>query len=305
MMNGWVKRSGCCVAASACLSVVAAHAQPQRQLSVDFDAPLEAAQKSGNTIVDPRSKQEFRATVDKGTQAADRPQVVSQNCHTPPNCLRISLDPSAKGAAKNKIMYSFWSHYKPLPGGEKGRMVIGDNHVTRVRFAMKLGADYDPPLHQMIHFQIFQPKMATKVNQVKDVNPGGPILSLRMVPKGLRKAKSPDLQEFIIVVRNPQAQNLKFYDRRDKGVLFRGQIRKGDWNNFSFVLQSADKDGRMIGRVGFWLNDVKKVDHPVEWGFDPDRYGVSDKLGFELGSYRSADPTGHQTVYFDDIRLDR
>ena len=183
MMNGWVKRSGCCVAASACLSVVAAHAQPQRQLSVDFDAPLEAAQKSGNTIVDPHSKQEFRATVDKGTQAADRPQVVSQNCHTPPNCLRISLDPSAKGAAKNKIMYSFWSHYKPLPGGEKGRMVIGDNHVTRVRFAMKLGADYDPPLHQMIHFQIFQPKMATKVNQVKDVNPGGPILSLRMVPK--------------------------------------------------------------------------------------------------------------------------
>jgi hypothetical protein len=283
----------------------AAGSEPQRRLTLDFDQKQAMAAKGASAIVDSSSDQEFRATIDKGTRAADRPQLVSQGCHTPPSCLRISLDPSAKGAAKNKIMYSFWSHYKSLPGGEQGRMVIGDNRVTRIRFAMKLGDNYDTPPHQMIHFQIFQPKDVGKASKVKTVNPGGPILSLRIVPQSRRKDKSPDVQDFIIVARNPQAQNLKYYDRRDNGVLFRGQVRKGDWNNFSFVLQSTDKDGRMIGRVAFWLNDVKKVDHPVEWGFDPKRYGVSSKLGFELGSYRSADPNGHQTVYFDDITLDR
>ena len=287
------------------LAAANASAQPQQRLSLDFDQQQAMKAKGATAILDPRTNQEFRATIDKGTRAAERPQLVSQACHTPPSCLRVSLDPSAKGAAKNKIMYSFWSHYKPLPGGEQGRMVIGDDRVTRIRFAMKLGEDYDTPPHQMIHFQIFQPKEKGKVNKVKSVNPGGPILSLRIVPQSRRKNKSSGVEEFIIVARSPDAQNLKYYDKRDAGVLFRGQVRKGQWNDYSFVLQSDDRNGEMIGRVGFWLNDVKKFDRPVEWGFDPARYGVSPKLGFELGSYRSADPSGHQTVYFDDIRLDR
>ncbi len=274
-------------------------------MSVNFDGRYKMQSAGSNTFKDLDSGTEYRATVDKGTRAKARPRIVADQCASPPRCLRVSLDPSAKGAAKNKIMYSFWSHYKPLPDGEQGRMVIGDDRVTRIRFAMKLGDDYDTPPHQMIHFQIFQPKEKGKVNKVKSVNPGGPILSLRIVPQSRRKNKSSGVEEFIIVARSPDAQKLKYYDKRDAGVLFRGQVRKGQWNDYSFVLQSDDRNGEMIGRVGFWLNDVKKFDRPVEWGFDPARYGVSSKLGFELGSYRSADPSGHQTVYFDDIRLDR
>lgn len=282
-----------------------AHSEPQRRLSVDFDEGQGMLSKGSNTIVDTRSNMDFSATVDKGTKAADRPQIVSQGCRTPPSCLRVSLDPSAKGAAKNKIMYSFWSHYKPLPGGEQGRMRIGDDGVARISFSMKLDPRYDTPLHQMIHFQILQPKVAGRVNKVSNVNPGGPVLSLRIVPASRRKNKSPDVQEFIIAVRNPQAQSYYYYDTRDKGVLYRGEIRKGEWNSFSFVLQSTDRDGDMVGRIGFWLNNQKRFDKPVEWGFDPDLYGVSPQLGFELGSYRSADATGHQTVYFDDVKVDR
>ncbi|HUD91005.1 hypothetical protein [Sphingobium sp.] len=279
-------------------------AEPRRRLSVDFDEGQSMLSRDSNTIVDARNGADFRATVDKGTKAVDRPEVVSQGCNTPPGCLRVSMDPSAKGAAKNKIMYSFWSHYKPLPGGEQGRLRIGGG-IARISFAMKFDPRYDTPLHQMIHFQILQPKVAGRVNKVSKVNPGGPILSLRIVPVSRRKNKSPDIQEFIVAVRSPQAQSYYYYDTRDKGVLYRGEIHKGDWNNFSFVLQSIDRAGDMGGRIGFWMNDQKRFDKPVEWGFDPDRYGVSPQLGFELGSYRSADATGHQTVYFDDVKVDR
>lgn len=280
-------------------------AEPQRRLSVDFDQGQHMKAKGSDAIVDPRSNLTFNATTDKGTKAADRPQVVSKGCFTPPSCLRISMDPSAQGAAKNKIMYSFWSHYKPLPGGEQGRMQIGDKGTTRISFAMKLDQRYDTPPRQMIHFQVFQPAMAGKTSKVKNVKPGGPILSLRMVPLSRRKDKSPDVQEFIIAVRNPQAQNYYYYDTRDKGVLYRGKVRKGEWNRFSFVLQSADERGTMQGRIGFWQDGQKQFDRPVQWGFNPATYAVSPKLGVELGSYRSADAKGHQTVYFDDVTIDR
>jgi hypothetical protein len=282
-----------------------AASEPQRRLSVDFDEGQSMMSQGAATIVDSKSRMDFRPTIDKGTRAVDRPQIVSQGCHTAPNCLRVSIDPSAKGAAKNKIMYSFWSHYKPLPGGESGRMRIGDGGTTRISFAMKLDPQYDTPLHQMIHFQIFQPKQAGKPNKVKNVNPGGPILSLRIVPQSRRADKSPNVEEFIIAVRSPTAQSYRFFDKRDPGILYRGVVTKGQWNNFSFLLQSTERGGDTGGRIGFWFNGQKRVDQSVPWGFDPDRYGVSRNLGFELGSYRSADATGHQTVYFDDVEVDR
>ncbi|MCP1470660.1 hypothetical protein J3E64_002348 [Sphingobium sp. OAS761] len=283
----------------------AAVSEPRQLLSVDFDDGQGMKAAGSSAIVDARSNLTFNATIDKGTKAADRPEIVTQGCHSPPRCLRISIDPSARGAAKNKIMYSFWSHYKPLPGGEPGRIRIGDNKPTTVRFSMKLDDQYDTPVHQMIHFQILQPKVSGRASKVKDVNPGGPVLSLRIVPTSRRRNKSPDVEEFIIAVRNPQAENLYYFDKRDKGVLYRGEVRKGAWNTFSFVLQSMDRRGEMVGRVGFWMNDQKKFDHSVAWGFNPAVYAVSPQMGFELGSYRSADPKGHQTVYFDDIRVDR
>ncbi|NWK94266.1 hypothetical protein DM806_00845 [Sphingobium lactosutens] len=286
-------------------SATIAASEPRRRLSMDFDEGQAMASKQSSTIVDARSRQDFRATIDKGTKAADRPQIVSQGCHTPPSCLRVSLDPSEKGAAKNKIMYSFWSHYKPLPGGEGGRIVIGDGGTTRIRFSMKLDNRYDTPLHQMIHFQIFQPAKAGGNPNGEDIKPGGPVVSLRIVPVSRRKDKSPDVEEFIIAVRNPGALNYRYYDTRDPGVLYRGTIRKGEWNSYSFVLQSARRGGDMAGRIGFWLNDQEKVDKIVPWGFNPAQFAVSPQLGAELGSYRSADVTGHQTVYFDDVTIDR
>lgn len=282
-----------------------AQSQPQQRFSIDFNQGQRVLPQGSNPIVDPRSNMTFRATIDKGTKAKDRPQIVSQGCHSPPGCLRISLDPSAKGAAKNKIMYSFWSHYKPLPGGEQGRMRIGDNSVTRISFAMKLGQNYDTPLHQMIHFQIYQPEIANKKYKPGAIQPGGPILSLRMVPISRLKDKSSQTQEFIIVARSPDAAKLYYYDQRDKAVLYRGKLQKNKWNVFSFQIQSLRRGGRMEGNVGFWLNDRKMFERSAAFGFDPAGYAVSPNLGFELGTYRSADQKGHQTVYFDDVSFRR
>lgn len=304
MAHGW-QRGYIGVALLALVGAGAASADPQRRLSLDFDQGQGMAAQGRDAIVDPRSREVFRPTIDKGTKAALRPEIVSNGCLTPPSCLRVSMDASGKGAAKNKIMYSFWSHYKPLPGGEGGRMRIGDGATTRIQFAMKLDRDYDTPPHQMIHFQIFQPKEAGRASRVKNANPGGPILSLRIVPQSRRRDRSPDVQEFIIAVRNPQAENLYYFDQRDKGVLYRGSVRKGEWNKFAFVLQSGNRRGEMMGRIGVWENGEKLFDKPALWGFNPGTYGVSPKLGFELGSYRSADTTGHQTVYFDDVSVDR
>lgn len=293
------------VALLALVGAGAASADPQRRLSLDFDQGQGMAAQGRDAIVDPRSREVFRPTIDKGTKAALRPEIVSNGCLTPPSCLRVSMDASGKGAAKNKIMYSFWSHYKPLPGGEGGRMRIGDGATTRIQFAMKLDRDYDTPPHQMIHFQIFQPKLAGGASRIKNANPGGPVVSLRIVPQSRRQNPSPDVEEFIIVVRNPQAESLYYYGTRDKGVLYRGSVRKGEWNKFAFVLESGNRGGEMMGRIGVWENGEKLFDRPVAWGFNPEDYAVDSKLGFELGSYRSADTTGHQTVYFDDVSVDR
>lgn len=291
--------------ALSCAAFSMAPSGPRQRFSIDFNQGQRVLPQGSHSIVDPQSNMTFRATVDKGTKAKDRPQIVSQDCHTPPGCLRISLDPSAKGAAKNKIMYSFWSHYKPLLGGEQGRMRIGDNSVTRVSFAMKLGQNYDTPLHQMIHFQIYQPEIANKKYKPGAIQPGGPILSLRTVPVSRRKNKSPQTQEFIIVARSPDAAKLHFYDKRDKAVLYRGTILKNRWYVFSFQIQSFRRGGKMEGNVGFWLNDRKVFERSAPLGFDPADNAVSPNLGFELGSYRSADQRGHQTVYLDDVDFRR
>ena len=277
---------------------------PRQHFSIDFDQGQRISPSASNTSVDARRGMMFGATIDRGTKAAQRPQIASQGCNTPPGCLRIALDPSAEGAAKNKIMYSFWSHYKPLPGGERGRMRIGDNGVTHIRFAMKLDEDYDTPLHQMVHFQIYQPVVKGGKNKT-DVVPGGPILSLRMVPASRRDPMSLNEQEFIVVVRSPQAKNLYYYDKRDKGVLHRGKIGKNKWYTFSFLLRSISRRGRMEGNVGFWINNQRIFDRAVTWGFNPADYTVSSALGFELGSYRSPDKTGHQAVFFDDVSISR
>lgn len=262
-------------------------------------------ENGSDRISDPLSRLVFNPTIDEGTRALDRPKVVLNGCYTKPACLRVSMDPSEAGAAKNKIMYSFWSHYKPLPGGEHGRIRIGDDKVTHVSFAMKLDRSYDTPTHQMIHFQVYQPKIADVTSKVQSMNPGGPILSLRIVPASRRKDKSKDIEEFIIAIRGPKAEKLHYFDARDDAVLFRGKIRKGEWNRYSFTLQSAEENESMQGRVAFWFDGQKIIDRIVQWGFNPNYYAVSQKLGVELGIYRSADSRGHQAVYFDDVSIER
>ena len=252
-------------------------------------------------IRDPKGGRSFTPTIDKGTRAVDRPQIVRAGCRTAPSCLRVSLDPSSKGAAKNKIMYSFWSHYRPLPGGETDRIRIGDATPTTLSFAMKLDAKYDTPMHQMIHFQLFQAEKAGVDHSIEG-KLGGPVLSLRIVPQSRRKDKSPDVQEFIIAVRSPKALGLKTFDTRDRAVLYRGTVRTGEWHRFSFTLQSGPN---ALGRIRFSMDDQPKFDRKLVWGFDPKKYPVNPALGFEVGSYRSADPSGQQTVYFDDIAIDR
>ena len=130
-------------------------------------------------------------------------------------------------------------------------------------------------------------------------------MSLRMVPESRLRDKSLKVQEFIIVARSPNATKLYYYDMRDQAVLYRGKIPKNKWHEFSFRLRSVNRNGQMGGSVGIWLNDRKLFERPVAWGFDPADFGVSSKLGIELGSYRSADPRGHQTVFFDDVRISR
>ena len=61
----------------------------------------------------------------------------------------------------------------------------------------------------------------------------------------------------------------------------------------------------MEGNVGFWINNQRIFDRAVTWGFNPADYTVSSALGFELGSYRSPDKTGHQAVFFDDVSISR
>ncbi|MDR7155668.1 hypothetical protein J2W40_002500 [Sphingobium xenophagum] len=297
------------VAGVACSVPAIGSSGPTTRLKVDFDQGQAMRAKGSTVIDDARNGVDFRATMDQDTRADTRgtnlPQIVATGCKSPPSCLRVSLDPSRKGAQKNKIMYSFWSHYRPLPGGENGRMRVGDGKTTKISFNMKLGPEYDTPLSQMLHFQVYQSNKMDGGAKPGVTEPGGPIVSLRIVPASRRRNKSPDVEEFIVAVRSPEAGRLIHFDERDKGVLYRGEVRKGTWNNFALVLESGRSNKRIGGRVGFWLNGRKCFDKSVAWGFNPAIYPSNPNLGVELGSYRSADAKGHQTVYFDDVTIDR
>jgi hypothetical protein len=190
-------------------------ADPKRLFSIDFDQGQSMMVNGSDAIEDPQTGQIFKPTIDEGTLFSDRPQIVSQGCHSEPACLRVSMDPSEKGATKNKLMYGFWSHYKPLLGGEHGRIQVADKGITQVSFAMKLDQHYDTPEHQMIHFQIYQPKTDLTTNF------GGPVISLRIVPLSRKRDRSLDVQEFIITVRSPHTGNLYYFDERDNAVLYR------------------------------------------------------------------------------------
>ena len=294
----------CMLAASiVCAAPLGGVAAPIPRLLLDFDKGETIKDPASAAIVAPQSKADFRPTIDQGTRA--KPEIVSQGCQSPPSCLRIALIPSIKGAVKNKIMYSFWSHHRPLPGGELGRMRIGDGKVTRISFSMKLDTQYDTPLAQMIHFQVYQSNKYGGHAKAGTIEPGGPILSLRIVPASRRKNKSRDVQEFILSIRSPQAGRLRYFDQRDPGVIYRGELRKGEWNSFAFVLQSKRVNSDVAGRIAFWLNGKKAFDKSIAWGFNPARYPSNPNLGVELGSYRSADAKGEQIVYFDDVRIER
>ncbi|WP_152522548.1 hypothetical protein [Sphingobium ummariense] len=275
----------------------------KRRLYIDFDrgqrvdGVASAVMRGGNAF-------NYKATIDPGTQAKDRPAVVSEGCKSPPGCLRVSLDPSKPGAAKNKIMFPFWSHKRPLPGGESGRLRIGDGRTTKISFDMKLDRNYDTPLHALLHFQIFQPQSVAKTGAGN--RPGGPVIALNIVPRSKRRNLSPDIQEFVIAIRNPDAQKFVWFDTRDNTVLYRGAIQKGAWNTYTFQITSSPlRDGGMGGRVIFLMNKQKKVDKVVHWGFSPKNYNVLDTMSIELGAYRTPDKSGHQTVFFDNLLIER
>ena len=78
-------------ASAALTRASAASADPQRRLSLDFDQGQGMAAQGRDAIVDPRSREVFRPTIDKGTKAALRPEIVSNGCLTPPSCLRVSM----------------------------------------------------------------------------------------------------------------------------------------------------------------------------------------------------------------------
>lgn len=287
----------------------AAMAAPRPLLTMNFDkggqAPSAKAPIAPIATIPGPDGASIRPTIDKGTRPALSSGIVSSGCLSPPNCLRVSMAPTQPGAAKNKIMYSFWSHYRALPGGAANRFRIGDDKPLQFQFAMKLDPNYDTPPHQMIHFQVFQAASTGKGRKVPGIEPGGPILSLRIVPQSRRSTESDQVQEFIIVVRNPAATKLYYYGTRDPGVLYRGTMRKGVWTRFNFELLSVEKGSETGGRIRAFMNGRQIVDYRGAWGFSPTAYGAWRDLGLELGAYRSADKTGTQTVYFDNIAVSR
>lgn len=247
---------------------------------------------------------DIKAVIDKGTVAADRPEVVKQGCKSPPGCLKVSLDPSAPGAIKNKIMFPVWPHKRPLPGGETGRIVLGDNRSTTFSFDMKLDSRYDTPVHSLMHFQMVQPFNGSQGKS--EVRPGGPILSLNIVPASKRRVKDPSMEEFVVAVRHREATKFVHFDRRDASVIYRGSVKKGVWNNFSFRFKSEKLNNEtMGGPLQFRQNGALKYSQVTKWGFTPNKPGISKTVSLEIGSYRTPDNRGRQTVYFDNILLDR
>lgn len=274
-------------------------APPRGALKMDFDQGQTTTAGDFPEIIG-KGGERFKPVVDPGSVPGRAPQITSQDCLTPPKCLRISLAPSAAGAAKNKIMYTFWSHLNRGPGGP---ITIGDDRVTHVNFAMKLDRNYATPIHHMLHFQLIQPKLRGAAAYKGPVNPGGPVLSLNIVPRSKRKIKSPDIEEFVIAVRNLGAQRFQNFDRFDNAVIYRGQIRKGVWNRYAFDILSSSDRKEPGGNITVRINGKRLVSYDGPWGFIPKKYGVRPQMGVDLGIYRSADRTGSQTVYFDDISV--
>ena len=273
-------------------------------LEIDFDRGQSMVGGPIPSIVD-NDGRTYAPTVDEGTRVAAAPKIISTDCHSPPRCLRISMAPTAKGAKKNKITYNFWSHHKDVPGGAAGRFQLDDGQVTVVSFAMKLDVLYETPIHNMLHFQVSQVVKNNKRRVSKNIIPGGPIISLSMVPKSKRKNKNKNFEEYVIAVRSPHAQNLVFFDMRDDTVLYRGIVRKGEWNNFSFNIEFETISDFVGGSIKFRFNNVNVMKYDGEFGFSPTKFDVEKSLGIDLGIYRTADSTGSQTVYFDDIKIIR
>lgn len=275
-----------------------------RGLEIDFDRGQSMAGGPIPSIVD-NDGRTYTPTVDEGTRFDAAPKIISTDCHSPPRCLRISMGPTAEGAKKNKITYNFWSHHKDVPGGAAGRFQLDDGQVTVVRFAMKLDALYETPIHNMLHFQVSQAVKNNKRPFSKNIIPGGPIISLSMIPRSKRKNKNNNFEEYIIAVRSPHAQKLVFFDKRDDAVIYRGMIKKGEWNKFSFNIKFERISDFVGGKINFGFNNVNVMKYYGEFGFSPSKFDVEKSLGIDLGIYRTADTTGSQTVYFDDIKIIR
>lgn len=290
-----------------CLLVVgiaiASAASAKPRLNLTFDEGQKISGKSAATLTS-QNGDSIKAVIDKGTRAADRPAIINQGCKSAPACLRVSLDPSAPGAVKNKIMFPVWPHQRKLPGGESGRVVLGDNKTTTFSFDMKLDDRYDTPIHSLLHFQMVQPFSGDPKGF--KVRPGGPILSLNIVPRSKRRVKTAAVEEFVIAVRNPSATKFETFDRKDATVLYRGTIKKGVWNNFSFRFKSEKlSPGSIGGPLQFRQNGALKFSERAKWGFVPNGAGVSKTVSLEIGAYRTPDTKGRQTVYFDNVVLDR
>ena len=293
-------RYNCMLALSLALTS-AASAKPR--LDLTFDNGQKIAGKSSATLVSEEGMS-IRAVVDKGTRAEAAPSIVTQGCKSQPACLRVSLSPSAPGAIKNKIMFPVWPHQRKLPGGESGRVILGDKRSTTFSFDMKIDPNYDTPIHSLLHFQMVQP-FTGKAGDFK-VRPGGPILSLNIVPRSKRRLKDPQYEEFVVAVRNPGATKFETFDQKDPSVLYRGSLKKGVWVNFSFRFKSEMlAPDKMGGPIQFRQNGDLKFSKIAQWGFTPNKQGISKSVSLEIGAYRTPDTKGRQTAYFDNVIVDR
>lgn len=259
--------------------------------------------KKGRALLDRAGNTVSRATVDNGTSALVAPQVATSGCLSTPGCLRVSMDPTSAGAAKNKIMFAIWRHNQKSQSGSGA--TVGDGSTTTVSFAMKLDPSYQDPTNNMIHFQAFQPRDQGASFSGK-VTPGGPVISLKMVPAKHRRNKNRNVQEYVIAIRSPSTGGVKTYLGDDPAVLFRGTMQKGKWYKFSISMTSRMQTSGVIGGPITLAVDGKRVmQKNVAWGFNPSKFPVSETLGFDLGIYRSADRRGRQAVYFDDVSVNR
>lgn len=275
---------------------------PTKYLDYGFDSKQAESPANFAKIKD-ATGHDVAPTVDTGTRPYLKSGIINDaGCLSKPSCLRVSMGPSAPGAAKNKIFYSMWSHYKDLDKGEGARIRLGDNKPLSFSFAMKFDGVYDTPPHQLINFQLFQANPdKLKVNGVEA---GGPILSLRTVPISRRHDKSANVQEVFAAVRSPEAGSHYYYDMRDKNVFYFGSVKKGEWNRFTFDILSQKKNGQMVGTIRISVNGKLAGTYEGLFGFVPEN-GIWDALGAELGIYRSADASGNQTVFFDDVNITR